>query len=164
MALAVALLAGAGALLWANHAFRSAELVIAGAVMGLGTGGHAVISKPADTVFIHTPSSVVGLQISASCTAAFLLVPFLALGAAMMGSRRLVVHRVIIGLVCGTMIVFWLNELRFLVIAWATHNWGIAGGFEWSHVLAGTVITTLAMLVALLVFARVSLAGRRRPV
>lgn len=162
IAVGLALLATAAGLLWANHAFRSVELVIAGAVMSFGTGGHAVISKPTDTVFIHTESSVVGLQIAASCTAAFLLVPFLALAAAMMGSRRLLVHRVLLGLVCGTMLVFWLNEFRFFVIAWATHHWGLATGFEWSHVLAGTVITTLAMLMALFVFARVSLAGGRQ--
>lgn len=160
-ALAAALAAGATLMLVGSRTLRAAELVVTGGVISLGAG-RTVLYRPAHLVFFQTTASkTVGLQISASCTAIFLMVPFFVLAAAMMLLPRVNVARLAVGLLVGSMVVFWLNQLRLLIIAWATHHWGIALGFDWAHILAGSVVTTLSMLIALYLFFRLALAGRR---
>jgi exosortase/archaeosortase family protein len=158
---AAALVIGAGLLIWGNRILRAGELVISGAVMSLGAG-HTVLYRPAHDVFFQTTASrTVGLQITASCTAIFLMVPFFVLGGLMVLIPRLNVARLLLGVVVGATVVFCLNQLRLLIIAWATHRWGIDRGFDWAHILAGAILTTLSMLTALFLFFRLSLSQRR---
>jgi exosortase/archaeosortase family protein len=158
--MALVMLAGAGMFLWGSRVLRAAELVVTGSVMSLGAG-HTVLYSPAHIIFFETAGSrTVGLQITASCTAIFLMVPFFLLAAFMMLIPRLQVARLLLGVAVSLMVVFWLNQLRLLIIAWATHRWGIGQGFDWAHILAGAVVTTMSMLIALYLFFRLSLAGR----
>lgn len=158
--MALAMLAGAGLMLWGSRILRAGELVITGGVMSLGAG-HTVLYRPAHIIFFETTGSrTVGLQITASCTAIFLMVPFFLLAAFMMLIPRLKVGRLLLGVAVSAVVVFWLNQFRLLIIAWATHQWGIGEGFDWSHILAGAVVTTLSMMIALYLFFRLSLTGR----
>jgi exosortase/archaeosortase family protein len=159
--MAAAMLTGAGLLLWGSNVLRAGELVVTGVVMSLGAG-RTVLYRPEHIIFFETAGSrTVGLQITASCTAIFLMVPFFFLAALMMLIPRLRVARTLLAVAVSLMVVFWLNQLRLLIIAWATHRWGIGQGFDWAHILAGAILTTLSMLIALYLFFRLSLTGRR---
>ncbi|MDQ1392170.1 MAG: hypothetical protein QOF30_1147 [Acidimicrobiaceae bacterium] len=164
VALSLVMLLGAVLLVLGNRALRTAELVVSGGVVSLGAG-HTVLYRPGHFIFFETSASrTVGLQVTASCTAIFLMVPFLLLAAFMMLIPRVSATRLVVAAVVGAVVVFWLNQLRLLIIAWATHNWGIGPGFDWSHILAGSLVTTFSMLIALYLFFRISLTGRRSAV
>ncbi|HEX3425197.1 MAG TPA: archaeosortase/exosortase family protein [Acidimicrobiales bacterium] len=161
-AVTAAVMALGGALvLLASQPLRTAELKMAGVVMSIVTG-KTVVYRPEHIVYFETAASrTVGLEITASCTAIFLVVPFFFLGAIMAFIPRVRILRLLLGLTLGAATVFILNQLRLLMIAWATWHWGITEGFNWSHILAGGVITTIGVLIGLFLFFRFSLAGRR---
>lgn len=160
--LAALLLVVSGAIIWASGALRSAELVVTGGVMRLGAG-QTVVYKPGHIVFFETNGArTVGLQITASCTAVFLVVPFVVLAAFMILVPRTRTSRVLVAMVVAAMIVFWLNQLRLLIIGWATRQFGVNEGFNWAHILAGSIVSTLSMLIALFLFFWLSLAERAR--
>jgi exosortase/archaeosortase family protein len=145
----------------ANRPLRTVELAVTGAVVSL-VAGRTVLYQPGHLVFFQTSTAhPVGMQITASCTAIFLIPPFFVLAAAMMLSPRLDASRVFLGVLAGSMVVFWLNQFRLLVIAWATHYWGIGQGFDWAHILAGSIVTTVSMMLALYLFFRLSLTHSR---
>ncbi len=147
----------AGLLVWGSRILRAGELAITGGVMSL-VAGRTVVYPPGHYVFFETAASrTVALQVTASCSAIFLLLPFLLLTALMISIPRVRTARLLSAAVVGTMIVFWFNQLRLLIIAWATHQWGIGTGFDWAHILAGSAVTTMSMLIALYMFFRLSL-------
>ena len=130
--------------------------------MRLGAG-QTVVYKPGHIVFFETNGArTVGLQITASCTAVFLVVPFVVLAAFMILVPRTRTSRVLVAMVVAAMIVFWLNQLRLLIIGWATRQFGVNEGFNWAHILAGSIVSTLSMLIALFLFFWLSLAERAR--
>lgn len=161
-AITAAVMALGGVLvLVASQTLRTVELNVAGVVMSLVTG-KTVVYHPEHIVYFETAASrTVGLEITASCTAIFLVVPFFFLGAIMAFIPRVRVMRLLSGLALGAATVFLLNQVRLLLIAWATWRWGVAQGFDWSHILAGGVVTTIGVLIGLFLFFRFSLAGRR---
>ena len=139
-----------GLLVWGSRILRAGELAITGGVMSLVVG-RTVVYPPGHYVFFETAASrTVALQVTASCSAIFLLLPFLLLTALMISIPRVRTARLLSAAVVGTMIVFWFNQLRLLIIAWATHQWGIGTGFDWAHILAGSAVTTMSMLIALI--------------
>lgn len=160
--LAAVILVGAGVMIWGSRVLRSGELAIAGVVMSLGAG-HTVVYQPGRIVFFETDGArTVGLQITASCTAIFLMVPFVVLAAFMVLLPRTRIDRVLLGMVVGGLVVFWLNQLRLLIIAWATRLFGVGEGFDWAHIMAGAIVTTLSMLIALFLFFWLSLSRDAR--
>jgi hypothetical protein len=61
-----------------------------------------------------------------------------------------------------TVLLAAVNQLRLAIIVASMRLWGYEAGYERSHILIGSAVTTLglAAVVALFVFA---LAGGRRP-
>ncbi len=105
----------------------------------------------------------VGLNVTASCSIALLVSPFCLLAAGLVLSRRTSLQR---GLVTLGVLALWLlvvNQARIVAIVVAVRLWGIDRGYDLSHVMFGTVVTTLGVLGGLFIFIH-SLAGARRPV
>jgi exosortase/archaeosortase family protein len=65
----------------------------------------------------------------------------LLLGGVLVLGRRLTVHGVLIATAVTAAVLTVVNVLRLLVILVATHWWGLAGGYRWSHEVYGSLIT-----------------------
>ena len=153
----------------ASGPLRTIELHVTGVVVswvvgqtGLANGPHIVYFHTAHLIHVHgVATRTVGLEITASCSGIFLIVPFFFLGGVMAFIPRVRLPRLFLGTALGAASVFLLNQLRLLIIAVSTWRWGISTGFDWSHILAGGVVTTIGVLIGLFLFFRFALAGRR---
>jgi exosortase/archaeosortase family protein len=158
---AVLLIAAGIGIFQFSSGLRFTELTITGWVLRL-IASQTVVNHADHIVFFERGSRpVFGLQMAASCSAVFLVAPFFFLGAIMTLLPRVHVRRLATGVAIAGGAVFFFNQFRLLVIAWATERWGVGAGFDWAHILAGGIVTTLAVLLALYLFFRLSLAGNR---
>ena len=98
----------------------------------------------------------VGYTLTPGCTAAFLVAPFLLLGAGLIIARRLSVWRGVKALAVVTVALFVANQARLVVIALSMRAWGFYAGYERSHVFLGTIVSTLGVIGGLLLFLRVA--------
>ncbi len=105
-------------------------------------------------------NATVGFSVAANCTAALLISPFLLLAAILVASRRVSVRRGVGTSLVLAVILFAVNQARILVIALSMRLWGFETGYEVSHVLLGTVVSTLGVLAGLYVYARTVVGGR----
>ncbi|MGH9138339.1 MAG: hypothetical protein ACRD0G_15055 [Acidimicrobiales bacterium] len=94
----------------------------------------------------------VGFRITAACSAALLVAPFLALGSGVAVSRRVSVPRLLSALGLITVLLFVVNQIRLLVVVLSMRAWGYEQGYERSHVLLGTAVSTLGVVAALVAF------------
>jgi exosortase/archaeosortase family protein len=107
-----------------------------------------------------------GFTVAAGCTATLLLVPFFFLTAGLLGFSRLSPRRCLAALVLVTVLVNAANQGRMLLIAWQMRTLGGERGYEVSHVFLGTVVSTLGVLLAIVVFVGVLVGWsprRKRP-
>ena len=104
----------------------------------------------------------VGFAVAPGCSVTFLVAPFCLIAAALIASGRVPPRRGLgaLGLVAG--IFFAVNQARFVVIVASMRGWGFKTGFELSHVLLGTVLSTLGVLGGILLFVWVVATERRR--
>jgi len=102
----------------------------------------------------------VGFTITLGCTAALLVIPFFALTSGLIVARRTSVQRGLATLAILVASLFAVNQARLLVIALSMRIWGFQRGFEISHVLLGTVVSTLGVLGGLLLYLWVLLRTR----
>lgn len=161
------LLAAAGVatcvLLFAGQeAFRRAEASVCAVVVSL------LRVEPAQSigtaVIFPTDSRWVGFTVAPSCTAALLVVPFVLLTGLLLLARRVPPARALSTVAAFAAVVIVVNQLRLLVIALSIRVWGWPSGFENSHVLLGTVVSTIGVAGGLLLFLRmiVPKEGERR--
>ena len=94
----------------------------------------------------------VGYTLTVSCTAALLLFPFVLIAAGLLASGRINRRRALASLGVVSAIIFAINQLRFLVIAGSMVAWGFRLGYERSHILLGTVLSTLGLVVGVIIF------------
>ncbi len=114
-------------------------------------------------ILFRAQGVLVGVEISASCSVALLISPFCLLAGGLIVSRRVSIRR---GLTSLGLLVLWLfavNQARILVIVLSMRIWGLERGYELSHVLLGTVVSTLGVVGGLVIFVR-SLTQARSPV
>jgi exosortase/archaeosortase family protein len=104
--------------------------------------------------------ATMGLQITNECTVLLLIVPMLFIAGLIILFRRFPVHRVLFGLFAGVLVVTLTNQVRVLLIAWATQHYGFAPGYELSHKFVGSVLAILGFAVGTLVMFRLA-PGRR---
>lgn len=116
-----------------------------------------------DTVILFpTHGRFVGLTLNASCSIALLISPFCLLAGGLVLSRRTSPPR---GLATLGLLVLWLlvvNQARIVIIVLSMRLWGLERGYELSHVVFGTVVSTLGVLGGLVIFVR-SMATAPRP-
>jgi exosortase/archaeosortase family protein len=101
-----------------------------------------------------------GMRITEECTSALLIAPLFLIAGGLMISHWISVGRALSAAVVGGLIIFSMNELRFLAIAISTKYWH-ESGYQWTHVLLGTFITLVAVTSGLAVFAVVGFYGGR---
>jgi exosortase/archaeosortase family protein len=103
----------------------------------------------------------VGYTLSVGCSAALLIIPFMLVSAGLLGSRRVTTSRCLQSLAVVAVILFLVNQLRFLVIAASMVVWGYRIGYERSHIFFGTLLSTVGVVAGVIVFIYM-LGGDRR--
>jgi len=158
-AVALGLVVAAAILALSQHEVRDLEAWVSAIVLRVGQIFPAARSIGVAVIF-PLGNATVGFSVSANCTAALLISPFLILAAVLVASRRVSVRRGVGTALVLAVILFIVNQARILVIALSMRLWGFETGYEVSHVLLGTIVSTLGVLVGLFVYARAVVGGR----
>lgn len=158
-AVVVVMVAGALLLFLGQATVRAAEARLAALVLD-----GAQISAPRSlgtNVLFRMGGAFVGLDITASCSAALLVSPFFLLAAGVLISRRTTVGDGVRTLGMLALWLFAMNQLRILLVVLSMRAWGFERGYEMSHIAFGSVISTLGVLGGVVLFVRA--IGRAHP-
>ena len=140
----------APALLYLQKPIRGAEAHLAAQVMqriNLRTA-HAVGTNVTFPLHRH----FAGYNVTLSCTVALLIAPFCLIDAGLMWSRRTSFTKGVRSLAVVALILIVVNQLRLLTIGASMVLWGFKTGYERSHVLLGTTLSTIGVVTGLIVF------------
>lgn len=148
----VAAIAGAGA-------GRAVEAKVAAVLAGPLVSGRSVSVDDVIVTGLGT-SAPMGLQITNECTVLLLIVPMLLLAGLIILFRRFKIRNVLFGLLMGVLVVAFTNQLRIMLIAWATQHFGLGLGYELTHKFVGSVMAILGFSAGLLLMIKL-LPGRR---
>ncbi|MDN3026034.1 archaeosortase/exosortase family protein [Streptomyces sp. S.PB5] len=160
-ALAAALLLAAGALFAFNEWFRSVEAALGEHVLGVVTTGTTSLNWNEAVAFFGLGTRhAMGLQITAGCSSAMLIIPLLMVGAGFMLSRRSTVSRILAGTGVGAAVLVATNQLRFGLIAVFSQKWGYEG-FGWAHTVVGSVISLVGVAASVSVLLLVAMRRRQ---
>ena len=96
----------------------------------------------------------VGFTVAPGCTAALLVVPFLVVAGILLLARRVQPRRAVSTMAAFTAVVVLVNQLRLLVIGSAMRVWGYPTGYDRSHILLGSLVSTIGVAGGLLLFLR----------
>jgi len=107
-------------------------------------------SSLGSVVVFPAHGQLVGLSLTEGCTAALLVSPFCLIAAGLVATRRIGVSRGLLTLAVIAVALFVVNQLRLVAIAFSVRIWGIATGYERSHVFFGTVVSTVGLIGALM--------------
>lgn len=137
------------------HVFQSAEAFIATRLYSAGTPTSVDFHDAIVFFGLGRPGGF-GLRITPECSAALLIVPIALVAAGMLARPRVRWNRVLVGFAAASAVLIASNQLRLGVIAWAVHQFGLEAGFQWSHVVVGSVISLVFTIVALVVLVRIA--------
>ncbi len=163
VAATLALVGGGALLIIANPGFRTFEATLGGWLTGLVTQTRTLTVGVTHSFYwsVGTPA-IRGLTITGECSAAFIAGPLLVLAGLFAAAGRLHLGRVTAAGLLAAGVAVLTNLARLGMIGFATYTWGPHVGFEWSHVVFGSLLTVAGTLVALVLFGKVAL-GTRRP-
>jgi len=102
----------------------------------------------------------VGFTVAAGCTAALLIVPFIVVAGVLVLAGRVRPGRAAATVVAFAAVVSVINQARLVVIAVSMRAWGYPAGFDRSHVLLGTIVSTVGVSGGLLLFLRMVVPPR----
>lgn len=146
----VGMIAGGVLLMVYNVQVASVDTVVSSwLTQFVGIGG--VLALPESQVLlwqIGTPDTF-GLHVSAECTSAFLVGPGAILGGLLLVTGRFGVGRVVLAFLAASVVMVAANWTRLTLIAWATANWGLANGYQWSHTVVGSLIALFGVLLGI---------------
>jgi exosortase/archaeosortase family protein len=140
---------------------RAVEARVAAVVVGPVTSGRTGSVGDVILTGLGTHTSM-GLQITNECTVLLLIVPMLFLAGLILLFRRFKIRNVLFGLFMGVLVVGLTNQLRIMLIAWATQNYGFGLGYELTHKFIGSVLAILGFAGGLLLMLRLVPGGRLR--
>jgi exosortase/archaeosortase family protein len=135
------------------EAHAAAELAATLGVVPAHSLGTAVVF-PLDQRFV-------GFSLTAGCTASLLAAPFFLIAAGLVATRRISIPRGLFTLGLVSVILFTVNQLRLLVIALSMRVWGFTTGYNRSHVLLGSLVSSVGLVVGLLLFVLAMVYERR---
>lgn len=145
-----------------NLHIRDFEAWLSGHIIRIAAGLNAGHTYGTPTVWFPTKHAEIGLVITPECTAALLMVPFIA-AAALLVWQRVALVRPIIGLAIAVVSLIMVNQLRILGIVWFVKAMGFSSGFYWGHTLVGSIITIVGLASSLAVFAMVAVRRKEKP-
>jgi len=129
---------------------RETEALLAARVMGW------IQMKPAHAVGTNVTFPLhghfVGYTLTLACTVALLAAPFFLIDAGLMWSRRITLRQGLQALAVVTAILVLVNQLRLLTIGASMVLWGFRTGYERSHVLLGTTLSMIGVVLGVIVF------------
>ena len=96
----------------------------------------------------------VGFSVAPSCTSALLIVPFVVLTGVLLLAGRVQPRQALATAAAFAAVMVVVNEIRLVVIAVSIRAWGFPAGFDRSHVLLGSVVSTIGVAGGLLLFLR----------
>ncbi|MGH9125191.1 MAG: hypothetical protein ACRDZ8_10765 [Acidimicrobiales bacterium] len=94
----------------------------------------------------------VGFALTLSCTSALLMVPFFVIAGVLLLFRRVPRRRALVALAVAAAVLFAINQLRLVVIAASMLWWGFETGYQRSHVLLGTTLSTIGVIIGIIIF------------
>ena len=100
-----------------------------------------------------------GVDITIGCTAAFLLLPFVLATTVLLAVRRIPARRAFASLATAVVVVLAVNQARVLAIIAGMGAWGPEDGYGRTHVLVGTAVSTVGVVLAGSAFLLVLLRG-----
>ncbi len=136
-----------------QESFRHLEALVASRLFA--GGGVTTYTGSDDVVVFMLPGSrAFALEVTPECTSAFLIAPFAAIGAGMLLRRRLDPSRVLLGVGVAAVLLVLANQLRVGVIAGLVSAFGIEQGYQWGHLVLGSVISVvfIALSAAIVIF------------
>lgn len=155
----LAMLAGGAYLIVIQDRFRQGEAAVVTMLLKpfLGSG----VFQFADQFVVRLDARhYLGLQITVECTTLVLLTPVLLFSAAVLMFTRVTWPRWVLATLVGVVIVVIVNLIRIALIAFSTLWWDEAG-YEWSHVLIGTLVALVGLVGAALLMLRIMNGTRR---
>ena len=156
---AALLLLVVGAAVYWNSTYRAFEATLAALTLSPfadGTGSSGT------TFFLQRPDGMIGLVITAECTALILIAPLIVLAAVILVITRASWGRVFAGTAAMWIIVTIVNEIRLAFIGFASDTWGTDIGYPLSHTYIGSVIGILGFVAGLAALVIIAGTARRR--
>ncbi|MDG4810499.1 hypothetical protein O7634_27410 [Micromonospora sp. WMMD1120] len=135
-----------------GEAWLNAQLVRAAGLADTKSIGAAVIF-PLDERWV-------GFMVSSGCSVALLLIPPIVLASTLIGFRRISMSRGLNALALAVVLLVTVNQIRLAAVVVSMQTWGFQLGYERSHVLIGSVITTAGLIAVTILF--VVLVGRTK--
>ncbi len=134
-------------------AHRSVQAAEAWMSAGLATALGLVTAEPfGSAVVFPIDGRNVGFTITPGCSVAFLLPFFFVVAAALLASGRIGPGRAAFTVVAVSVTLFAVNQLRLLIVSASMRGWGFETGYERSHILLGTLASTIGVIVGVLLF------------
>lgn len=157
-------LAACGVLLMMNHdLLRQGETILAGVIANPFTPGEMYVSAATHTFFWGMGTADMhGLRVTAECTSAFLLGPLFIVAGLVLTAGRIGTVRILVATIIASTILVLANQTRLALIAWATANWGVDEGYQWSHTVGGSIVVGIGVALALIAFLVTLSLGRNK--
>jgi hypothetical protein len=111
-------------------------------------------------VVFFSDNRFIGYTITMGCSTALLFIPLLGVTAIGASFGRLTWARAGAALLAATTLQFLVNQVRLGAVAGSMRAWGFDLGYERSHVLIGSAVSTIGLAASVVVF--VFLIGRGR--
>ncbi|MET7947169.1 hypothetical protein [Micromonospora sp. NPDC005324] len=142
--------AAAVAMLWRWHDIASAEAWLnAHLVNAVGLADSRSIGA---AVIFPLDERWVGFMVSSGCSVAMLLIPPIVLASTLIGFRRISLTRGLNALALAVVLLVTVNQIRLGAVVVSMQTWGFKLGYERSHVLIGSVITTAGLIAVTILF------------
>jgi len=150
----VGALLGLGAMLIVWHGtYRSLEIRLAAVLIDLVTSAGVSVVPQRQTVYFGLGTDhAIGLRITPECTSAFLVVPLLVVGSAMIALRPRITNRVLASLGIAIVVLVLVNQLRVLTLVALIAAFGRDRGYYLGHTLFGSMVSVFGGAAALVLF------------
>lgn len=120
---------------------------------GLAKGLDVVQAEPfGSAVVFPLDGRQVGFSITPGCSVAFLLPFFFVVAAALLAFERITPRRSVVTIVAVSAVLFAVNQVRLLIVSASMQGWGFETGYERSHILLGTLASTIGVVLGVFLF------------
>lgn len=132
---------------------QSVRAVEAWLSAGLASALGVVPAEPlGNAVVFSLDGRLVGFTITPGCSVAFLLPFFFVVAAALVASGRVGIRQAVVTIVTVSATLFAVNQARLLIVSASMQGWGFETGYERSHILLGTLTSTIGVVLGIFLF------------